>query len=424
MHYRAMIVLVVFVLALAGCESDSLSGFGSGKQVAQGHFTRGKSLYDQGELDKALAELTAAIEADPHCAPALTCLGDIHRRKGDLPQARSTYHRACQADRYAFRPHYNLGVVCQGLSEQASTAALGDEFLREAVCSYLRAVAIRPESYDAHLNLGVCYFQLGQLALARKYTEDAANLRPDDTTSRNNLAMICTTTGQIDQAIRLYTDSLEIDTTQGDVLMKLGALYVEQGNASHGMGLLEASARHLPGSPEPFVQIGRAAFKTRQLDRSITAYQKALTIDPYCVDAYRGFGVVCMYQYVADRRRSDLRDKGLRAWQFALKLDADQNDLIALIRRYRNAPTATGQAASPAPAARINPRRPVPLEAHAPAPKPATPPATAKPDRPLPNLDSPSKPPAEPSQAQTPPAPPQKRGYSVPQPLSQLVKAY
>lgn len=423
MHYRTLIVFTGLLVGLAGCESaESLSGQSSGPQVAQGHYARGKSLYDRGELDQALAELTAAIEADGNYAPALTCLGDVHRRKGNLPQARTSYRRACQIDRHAFRPHYNLGVVCQRLADQADTTDQADDFLREAVCSYLRAVAIRPESFDSHLNLGVCYYQLGQLTLARQYTQDAANLSPGETAARNNLAMICQANGQLDQAIRIYTESLELDAAQGDVLMKLGALHAATGNVSHGLGLLEESIRYLPDSPEPFVQIGRASFKARQLNQAIAAYQKALQLDPYSVDAYRGFGVVCMFQYVTDRRRIDLRDKGLRAWQFALKLDGSQQDLIALIRRYRNEPTSTASTPAPAPARASAPGRPVPLEAHAPAAKPPEPAARKKPARPLPNLDMPSKPPAEPAQARSPA--PKKKGYSVPKPLSQLVKAY
>ena len=51
--------------------------------------------------------------------------------------------------------------------------------IREAIQSYLHAVELRPDDFDAQLNLGVCYQQGGDLTQAVERFRQAIELDPD-----------------------------------------------------------------------------------------------------------------------------------------------------------------------------------------------------------------------------------------------------
>ena len=137
----AYILAVLSGAALVGCENVP------SMDVAIEHYVRGQMLADQGDLDAALKELAAATRAAPTLSVAYTATGDIHRKRTEYELARRAYESACRANPYAFRPHYNLGVTFQILSD---AARIGDDIellLREAVNIYLRAITIRPDDY-------------------------------------------------------------------------------------------------------------------------------------------------------------------------------------------------------------------------------------------------------------------------------------
>src|SRR5262245_27302773 len=56
--------------------------------------TLGRALLQVGELDEAEHELTSVLQGAPQNLAALRALGDIRRRRGDLPEALEQYRAA------------------------------------------------------------------------------------------------------------------------------------------------------------------------------------------------------------------------------------------------------------------------------------------------------------------------------------------
>lgn len=305
-----------------------------------------KTLLDSGEVQAALEELNRALEANPHHVPTLTAIGDIHRRQGNYDQAVKSYQQACDLDPYAFRPHYNLGVTYQAMAAVAKGIETARQYLRQAVMTYIRALAIDPESYHARLNLGACYYQLEQYDLAEQFTREALALQPDSPQANNNLGIILEVTGRFEEAIVAYKRSIEVDSNQPEILMNLGGVYLRQNQLQSALATFRQVRRLAPNHAEACLQEGVCLFRLKQLDPAVRAFQDAIRIDPYNPAAYRGFGVICMYQYVIDNRRIDLRDKALRAWRYSLKLQPTQTDLQTLLERYEKTAPPSSTAGS------------------------------------------------------------------------------
>lgn len=337
------------------------------------HYARGRELLQDGQLDAALRELTQAVHADPEYAEAYSAIGDIHRKKGNYSKARDNYKSACKTDPYSFRPHYNLGVTYQAMAELARTLKEVHAYLRKAVQIYIRAVALKPRSFDAHLNLGACYFQLGKTNLAEQQTIKALKINPGNSKANNNLAIMYETQEKLEESILAYKASLEANSQQPGIMLNLGSIYLRLGRLKSALATYRSAARIAPQQAAPYEQMGVCLFRMKRLDDAFDAFQIAIRKNPHSPGAYRGYGVICMYKYICDHSNIELKNRALRAWDFSLKLQPGQQDLIRLIKRFGPVPPPpeksdttpspeTGENTPPAPAAiKLKPK-----------PKPAT----------------------------------------------------
>ncbi len=115
---------------------------------------------DRGESDAAEHLFRLAIELEPRMAAALTNLGNLVYRQGEVREARGLYERALDADPNQPEARYNLANLLEDIGET------------ELAISELRRVcAAAPEFADAHYNLGVMLAQVGGTAQARHCLE-------------------------------------------------------------------------------------------------------------------------------------------------------------------------------------------------------------------------------------------------------------
>ncbi|MFB3894087.1 MAG: tetratricopeptide repeat protein [Phycisphaerae bacterium] len=332
-RYGIWITAAVAAAWTGGCQQEP-----SSSTKAIDYYVNAQMHADKEDYETALAELRRAINADPSMSVAYTAAGDIYRKQGDYEMAKRNYESAVKANPYAFKPHYNLGVVYQALSEAAKTVDAVQEYLTKAVKVYLRALTIKSNDFDANLNLSVCYFELGKDNLAEQYCKTAIELDPRNAAARSNLGLIYDFQGQYSKAIAAYNDSLELDSHQPRILLNLGSTYMRQQRWARAIHAFELAAAEMPGDSAPFEQIGACRFQQNELDLSAQAYAKAVELNGKSAAAHRGLGIVLMTQFNQDRSKTDLRDKALEAWHRSLELRPTQDDLVKLIEKYQPKP--------------------------------------------------------------------------------------
>jgi tetratricopeptide (TPR) repeat protein len=275
------------------------------------------------------------MRADPSLSVAHTAAGDIYRKRGDWEMARRAYEGACVANPYAFKPHYNLGVIYQSLAEADKKLESMKASLAKAVQAYIRAITIHGSDFDSNLNLSVCYYQLEKYDLSEQYCKTALELNPRSAAAYSNLGIIYDCQGRLYEAIGAYKSSLEIDTHQPRILLNLGSTYMRQGRLKQAVHTFELAGEELPNDPAPFEQIGACYFHMNQEDQALDAYRKAEAINTKSPGAHRGMGVIYMTQFLRDQAQSALRDKALEEWNTSLELQPNQPDLVKLVEKYR-----------------------------------------------------------------------------------------
>ena len=325
-----VILLLILLASVGGCESVM------GEEAAIEHYVRGQLLAERGDYDAALIELTKAVTLDSELSVAYAAAGDIYRRLGSYLLACRSYQSACRANPYAFRPHYNLGVTYQALAEAARVFEKMQNYLRQATHVYLRATTIRPNNFEANLNLSACYFQLGKYELAEQYCQAAIKANPSSAQAFSNLGIIYDSQNRLYEAIKAYKASLELDERQGRTLMNLASTYMRQNRLPMAINAYRLAARQMPESSEPLERMGACYFHMRDLTKARESYEKAVQFDPKNAFARRGLGAVYMSLYLLDRsrKRTDLRDNGLGEWNASLEIDPEQPDLVRLIKKY------------------------------------------------------------------------------------------
>lgn len=130
----------------------------NGGTTAYRYFVEACAAEDRGDSTTAEHLFRQAIDLEPNMAAALTNLGNLVYRQGELEEARRFYERAIEHDPSQPEARYNLANLLEDLGDT------------EAAITELRKVcAAAPDFPDAHYNLGIMLAQLGSTQQATQH---------------------------------------------------------------------------------------------------------------------------------------------------------------------------------------------------------------------------------------------------------------
>ncbi|HET9620106.1 MAG TPA: tetratricopeptide repeat protein [Kofleriaceae bacterium] len=135
--------------------------------TAYRHFVEACAAEDRGDAATAEQQFRLAIELEPHMAAALTNLGNLVYRRGEIREARAFYERALEHDPSQAEARYNLANLLEDLGETDL-----------AISELRRVCAACPEFADAHYNLGLMLARVGGTTQARQCLERYLELDP------------------------------------------------------------------------------------------------------------------------------------------------------------------------------------------------------------------------------------------------------
>jgi len=132
----------------------------NGGTTAYRYFVEACAAEDRGDSQTAEHMFRQAVDLEPNMAAALTNLGNLVYRQGELEEAKKLYERALEHDPIQPEARYNLANLLEDLGDT------------EAAITELRKVcATAPDFPDAHYNLGIMLAQLGGTAQAKHHLE-------------------------------------------------------------------------------------------------------------------------------------------------------------------------------------------------------------------------------------------------------------
>ena len=176
---------------------DSLAALKIG---AEYHLKQGVAAGQAGDLARALAELQAAVAADPNNAAARLNLGTALALSRDKEGAIRQYGESLRLDPRSAQAHFNLAVLLAERQDQRPAA----------LEHYQQAVALDPEYLAAHLGLADLLVRSGQHAQAAEHYGRAVQIDPRNRTARLAQAIALGRSGQYPAAHQQLVHALEV----------------------------------------------------------------------------------------------------------------------------------------------------------------------------------------------------------------------
>lgn len=142
-----------------------------------------------------------------------------------------------------------IGLTPEQLFESALRMEATAESLPQAIETYRRVVSLSPDWIEAHINLGVAYYQIGQLGNARIAFQRAVELDPANGISRYNLGCVLEELGEIDEAIDQLQRAERAMPAHADVHFNLALAYEKRGERRIAREQWLLYLRYAPNGP-------------------------------------------------------------------------------------------------------------------------------------------------------------------------------
>lgn len=296
-----------------------------------------------GELEQAAAALETVLDAQrKRSAAAAHELGHVYLQQGRFARALEAYRHATQQQpgEPAYRRSVAMALRRLGRLDEAQAelhdliagsggdaatyAELGEVYAdagrcAEAVESYARAVALRPDDPSLYVRLGQVRRSIGDLPGARAALQRAAELHSSNAALQDELGQVLAACGETESALAAYRAAVSLDPQCAAYHRRLGALLRDCGDAEGAAAALRAALELRPESADTYGELAELLWRTGDAEQALDAYQRAHALAPDSPDHTRALGL-------AYRRLGRTRDAE-RLLRAALALAPERADL-------------------------------------------------------------------------------------------------
>jgi tetratricopeptide (TPR) repeat protein len=247
---------------------DHATFFGPGSAVAFDGVSlniSGDKLYENGDLQGAIAEFKRALLIDPSDVNVRNSLGVCYGLGGEYESAIEEFKTVASIDPGEYMAMFNLGLI-HALRKEPEKAL---EF-------FLSADRINGDVYEVTFQSGKLYFESGDLEKAKPFLERAAKLDPASGAVYRYLGD-CYAAGNLTQdAISAYKKAIRHNPHDAAAMSALGCLFDDQGeNPEITLMFCRESVGLSPENGLFRYRLGRLYFKLNRFDDALKEYKKA-----------------------------------------------------------------------------------------------------------------------------------------------------
>ncbi|MFQ3631525.1 tetratricopeptide repeat protein [Roseiflexus sp.] len=296
-----------------------------------------------GELEQAAAALETVLDAQQkRSAAAAHELGHVYLQQGRFSRALEAYRHATQQQpgepayrRSAAMALRRLGRLDEAQAElhdliagsggdAATYAELGEIHAdagrcAEAVESYARAVALRPDDPSLYVRLGQLRRSIGDLPGARAALQRAVELHSSNAALQDELGQVLAACGEMDSALAAYRAAVSLDPQCAAYYRRLGALLRDCGNIDEAAAALRAALELRPESADTYGELAELLWRAGDTEQALDAFRRAYALAPDSPDHARALGRA--YSRLGRTRDAE------RLLREALKLAPERADL-------------------------------------------------------------------------------------------------
>jgi tetratricopeptide (TPR) repeat protein len=274
----------------------------------------------EGTDPKALEELAWADQIDDWPVPTLVLLGRLAHGTATGMRVAARLRRAQQRHPGDFWLNETLGLLL--LEEQPPR-------LEEAIRYLSVAVALRPQSPGARVNLGVGLAVKGHLEEAIAEYREALRLNEDSPIAHYNLGSALRLKGHLDEAVAECREAVRLKKDDPEAHYGLGTALSEKGQLDAAVAEYREALRLKKAYPEAHYNLGNALKMKGQLGEAIAAYREAVRLKKDYPEAHHNLGDALYDKGQLDEALAEFRE----ALQLKKDSPEDHNDLGAALSK-------------------------------------------------------------------------------------------
>jgi len=263
--------------------------------------TSAKVHIQQNDWDKAVIELEKAVMAHPENAEAQFLLGRGYaaqklfanmNRAFDASLAASTrFDLEIKSWRHQFFSEYfDSGVKAAG--ENNSPAA------RDA---FATAVVIDSKQPEAYKKLAGVHAKLGELEKALNLYQQVLEINPDDWEARLAAAELYNQQRDYDQSIVILEQALRKNPREQKILAALASVYDCLGKSDDALAAYQQALQIMPENRELLSSVARMYLSKNDYQNALQQYGKVLSLDPDDFEA--NYNVGLLYLKMGEHRQ-------------------------------------------------------------------------------------------------------------------------
>jgi protein O-mannosyl-transferase len=165
---------------------------------------------------------------------------------------------------------------------------------RDELTLWQDTLAVNPNTWLAHNNLGLLLRKAGQGPEARVHFEQALRIQPDSAEAHNNLGSVLLDTGSIDDAKRSFEESLRLNPRRAEAHYNLATALVRLGQPEEAARHYEEALRIKPDYVEAHNNLGNVLLQMNRAPEAIAHYRSAIQLKPDDVEAHYNLGVALL----------------------------------------------------------------------------------------------------------------------------------
>ena len=237
------------------------------------------SLFRSGRPDKAEKLARGVLSAEPRNAQLLQFVAMLCQIQHKFADAAVLCEKAVAIAPNSADAHYNLGTALmkQGRSEQA-------------VASFEKSLALAPGNYDLLNNFAIALTAADRPADAEAMARRAIAMAPRAPLAHNTLALALSKQMRMADAVESFKAALACGHPDaGTVLEKLGLVFLDLGRPQSAIECFRDALVHKPKAIDIMMRLGEVQITSNQPFEAMQAYRAAMQVAPGDPSAVAGY---------------------------------------------------------------------------------------------------------------------------------------
>ena len=228
-------------------------------------FKFGAAFLASGYPEQALPYLEQELRRVPDNARVLVLVGQIHAQAGRKSAAEKCFREAIAANPKYAEAWSGLGDLLDG---------------EEALASYEKALALKPDLLHTLLNAGQTADKLNQQGKAESWYRAATQVDPQSADAANGLGLALAKQGKTDEARRQFERAIALRRDFSNAVNNLGVLYLNQGQVNDAIGAFNYGIGVAPDEDILYLNLGKVYARQGNLEKARQVMQQLLDRKP------------------------------------------------------------------------------------------------------------------------------------------------